>query len=257
MNIGDIKIDSILSSMDISNLVDNFFQVGKQTATTAIAWHSGEKIDAHYYAYSLKEIVDKENSLGISKEDFLNLVCRWRLLNKEIQRIGEKCEGIMDTDKMKYRESIKQRDALWGKIERILKLASPPAHFTSSLNEDAAKAIYKELINKGYLDEKTNENDFLYRLGIIEIPDSNSSLKWVKMNRTTKNVVPNKKSLLDFLSLIGVSDREISNKKLVNDVFEIPRGGVFKANNYTYTNKKLNVISEYHSELEMIVNKNK
>lgn len=257
MNINEIKVDSILSDMDISRIVDRVFQVGERKETIAIAWHSGEEIDAHYYDYSLKEIIDKENSLGISKEDFLNLVCRWMILNKEIQRIGEKREGILDTDKLKYREKTKQRNSLWVEIEKIFNLAAIPAHFTASLNIDAAKSIYKELISNSYLDEKTPENDFLYRLGVIDIPDSNNLLKWIKTNKTTKNTIPNKKSLLDFLSLIGVSDKEISDRTLINSVFEIPKGGQFKANNYTYTNNKLNVISEYHNELETIVNKSK
>lgn len=76
MNINDIKVDSILSDMDISCIVDRIFQVGERKETKAIAWHTGKEIDAHYYDYSLKEIIDKENVLGISKEDFLNLVCR-------------------------------------------------------------------------------------------------------------------------------------------------------------------------------------
>lgn len=257
MNINDIKIDSILSDMDISHIVDRIFQVGERKETKAIAWRSGEEIHAYYYDYSLKEIIDKENSLGISKEDFLNLVCRWMILNKEIQRIGEKRGGILDTDKLKYREKTEQRNSLWVEIEKIFSLAAIPAHFTASLNIDAVKSIYKELISNSYLDEKTPENDFLYRLGVIDMPDSNNLLKWIKTNKNTKNTVPNKKSLLDFLSLIGVSDKEISDKALINNVFEIPKGGQFKANNYTYTNNKLNVISEYHNELETIVNKSK
>jgi hypothetical protein len=257
MNISDIKIDSILSDMDISRIVERIFQVGERKETTAIAWHTGEEIDAHYYDFSLKDMIDKEDSLGISKEDFLNLICRWMLLNKEIQRIGEKRGGIMDTDKFKYRKSIEQRNSLWVEIEQIFNLASIPAHFTSSLNEDAARLVYQELISNSYLDEKTPENDFLYRLGVIDMPDSNNLLKWIKTNKTTKGIVPNKKSLLNFLSLIGISDKEISDKALINNVFEIPKGGQFKANNYTYTNNKLNVISEYHNELETIVNKSK
>lgn len=257
MNINDIKVDSILSDMDISRIVDRIFQVGERKNTKAIAWHTGEEIDAHYYDYSLKEIIDKENVLGISKEDFLNLVCRWMILNKEIQRLAEKRGGILDTDKLKYRENTEQRNFLWVKIEQIFNLVSIPARFTSSLNEDAARLIYQELISKSYLDEKTPENDFLYRLGVIDMPDSNNLLKWIKTNKTTKGIVPNKKSLLNFLSLIGISDKEISDKALINNVFEIPKGGQFKANNYTYTNNKLNVISEYHNELETIVNKSK
>jgi hypothetical protein len=86
-------------------------------------------------------------------------------------------------------------------------------------------------------------------------------LKWIATNsRTSKpnNPQPNKRALLNLLCILKYSDNVIKDKKLLKGTFSIE----FKANNYTDItdgkgNLKRPIISEYHSRLSDIVNKNK
>jgi hypothetical protein len=94
------------------------------------------------------------------------------------------------------------------------------------------------------------ENSFLFRLGYDVENITLDKIKWTSKNKKSNN--PNKLSLLDYLNIIGISEKDIKDK--VNQIFEIPNGVPFAPNNYKYINGTLNTISEYHDQLVEIVN---
>jgi len=86
-------------------------------------------------------------------------------------------------------------------------------------------------------------------------------LKWIAYNKRAKGETLNKKSLLDLLCLLGYPDNIIKDRKLLNSRFIFPNNQKLTAQNYTYITdttkeKKLKrpIISEYHTELESIIN---
>jgi hypothetical protein len=127
--------------------------------------------------------------------------------------------------------------------------------------EKEGALIFRALIAQGFLDTETPCNNFLYRFGLIDKPDTEDRLRWIKTNSTTQGRTPNKRSLLEFLVLLGVDENTVKNKPLINSIFEIPRGNKFSSNNYTdITDINGNLIhfeSEYHDELIKITGNRK
>lgn len=116
---------------------------------------------------------------------------------------------------------------------------------------DVMKRQYLDLLKEGFI--ACEENSFLFRMG-YNVEDINlDKIKWIKENK--KSNQPNKTSLLDYLTLIGIKESEMKNK--INTIFEIPNGGKFKANNYSYVNGHLFTKSEYHDSLDKIESKSK
>jgi len=138
-----------------------------------------------------------------------------------------------------------------------------PSHFTRSFSAAEQKKLFEGLKNGGFLPQETICSHFYHVFGGTAIPDNETPFKplqWIKTNGTTKGIVPNKKSLLELLVLLGISETEIKNKPLINSIFEIPNGKDFKANNYTditdaKSNKIIKFESEYHTQLVETVNK--
>jgi hypothetical protein len=101
----------------------------------------------------------------------------------------------------------------------------------------------------------------LQQAGFIENAEA-QPLKWIKSNSTTHGQIPNKKSLLDLLCLLKVPDDTIKDRKLLNSLFIFQNDKPLAAQNYTdlTDNKgqiKRPIVSEYHNELEQIINKSK
>lgn len=116
---------------------------------------------------------------------------------------------------------------------------------------DRMKIQYFHLREEGFI--SCEENTFLFRMGYNVEVRSIDKIKWIKKNK--KSNLPNKMALLDYLTLIGINESEIKNN--INTVFEIPNGGTFKSNNYSYVNGHLTTKSEYHDSLDKIVRKSK
>lgn len=89
-------------------------------------------------------------------------------------------------------------------------------------------------------------------------------LKWIKTNSKTKgkNQYPSKVSFLDLLCLLEYPDAVIKDKKLLSSLFTFTNEKPLTSQNYTYRTDNMGniirpIISEYHTELENIVNKSK
>jgi hypothetical protein len=131
-------------------------------------------------------------------------------------------------------------------------------HFTLKFTTGEQKSLFDGLINGGFLPKETIYSHFCYVFRSMAIPDNEKPferLQWIKTNGTTNGAKPNKKSLLDLLTILGIPETEIKQK--INQLFIIPNGVTFRSNNYIYSHGKLNTISEYHNELVEIVNQSK
>lgn len=135
--IEDIKKDSRLSIRDISDIVDAIYTVGVRKNVTFedgmihecnandkwlllkenLTFEDGA--EGYYYDFTGKDLIEKEDSLGMSKEDFLTLILEWKDLNAKIHDFENKIGGILDTNK--HRENTKKRDECWLKIENVFK----------------------------------------------------------------------------------------------------------------------------------------
>lgn len=123
--------------------------------------------------------------------------------------------------------------------------------FTLEGDIEVMRRQYKLLSDEGFIDCK--EDSFLFRMG-YDVEEANlDKIKWIKKNK--KNTQPNKKSLLDYLTLVNIKELDIKQK--INTIFVIPNGGEFKSNNYSYNKGQLNSKSAYHSELDKIVSQSK
>ena len=85
--------------------------------------------------------------------------------------------------------------------------------------------------------------------------------RWIKTNSTTHGKNPNKRALIDLLCLLEYPDEVATNIKLLNENFTFSNSKPIKANNLTNItlNGKLQrpIISEYHTELQTIVEQSK
>jgi hypothetical protein len=94
--------------------------------------------------------------------------------------------------------------------------------------------------------------------GFIENTDV-KALKWIATNKKTKGKTLNKKSLFDLLCLLEYPDNVIKDRVLLNSIFTFPNGKKLTPQNYTDITDsrgaiKRQIISEYHTELESILN---
>ena len=101
----------------------------------------------------------------------------------------------------------------------------------------------------------------LQQNGYIE--NTEKPYKWIKTNSKTHGKKLNKVALIDLLCLLDYPDEVITDIKLLNECFTFPNNKPMKANNLTYckevTTGKLKrpIISEYHTELQTIVEQSK
>lgn len=162
-----------------------------------------------------------------------------------INKWEQRCEcGFLYGDLMAY-----------GRNNTIQKSKSKTGEtFSIQLSEEKKKKLFDSLISNGYIDNNTEFENFSHVFGGQTIPANFKPIEWVKMNSKVK-VMPNKQSLLSLLSLLGVSFKEITNKKMMNKLFIIKGGKQFKANNYTNINSNTDIKSEYDNELIGIIQK--
>jgi hypothetical protein len=115
-------------------------------------------------------------------------------------------------------------------------------------DENVMKKQYFFLNEKNFID--CTEKTFLYRMGFNFEDENLNKINWIAKNK--KSVEPNKRSLIDYLTIIGVNENEIKEK--INSIFNIPNGSEFRPNNYDYAKGVLISKSEYNDELVKIVN---
>ena len=145
------------------------------------------------------------------------------------------------------------------------KSTKPPQPFTCTFISDEQSLLFAGLSNGGFLPQTTIYSHFCHVFGGTAIPDNEKPfepLQWVKTNKLTHGKSLNKKSLLDLLCILGVPDKEIQNKPLLNSVFAFPNGTKLHAKHYTDVtdkgkNLKKPIVSQYHDELSNIVSKSK
>lgn len=115
-------------------------------------------------------------------------------------------------------------------------------------DENVMKKQYILLHKQKFIE--CTEKTFLFRMGFdIEVGNLDK-INWITKNK--KSDEPNKRSLIDYLTLIGVNENEIKEK--INFIFNIPNGSEFRSNNFDYAKGVLNSKSEYNDELVKIVN---
>lgn len=129
----------------------------------------------------------------------------------------------------------------------------PPVYFEIKLTLEKQEKLYNELKAKSYICPTTKLSYFCYVFGNSPIPDEDKPfipIKWIKTNSTTNGTALNKRALLDLLELLGVPNKQIRDKKLLNSLFT-NHSGKFTTANYVNTTK--NYHSEHHDELKSIV----
>jgi len=127
--------------------------------------------------------------------------------------------------------------------------------FEISMEKDEAENMFNSLIESDFIEAITPLNNFLFYFGLNDKPDTNKPLKWTKTNKTTQDINPNKRSLLDFLTQLGITETEIKLK--IKNCFVFSNDSGFNRNNYKYEKGKLITKSDYHSELSEIITKSK
>ncbi len=145
------------------------------------------------------------------------------------------------------------------KLEMLkLNAPTPPPHFTVSFTPEQLKQLYTRLIEGGFLPTDTTGTDFkafCYIFGKGDAKDF-KPLMWIKTNSTTHGKTLSKKSLLDLLDLLKIPFTEITDKSLLNKLFYKPDGTSIKFTGSNYTDTQLNFNSEYHNQLQKIVDIN-
>jgi len=136
-------------------------------------------------------------------------------------------------------------------------------HYKIGFKDQQRQELLTGLIKKGFILAETPQNHFDFVFDGKDYPTDFKPLKWIKTNSLTKGIRPNKKSLLDLLSLLSLPDNVIYNKKLINSCFEILNGTIFHNNNFQWEyssilsadkDKRILITkSEYHKDLVEIV----
>lgn len=197
------------------------------------------------------------------KEEFMYLLCKLNHINERLHYDGyltnaptlseiEECERERETLYITIKEKLngeysKYYSNVHFQEQQIIGLPK-------ILDTNEAMILRTYLIEKGYISNQTDENSFLYWFGCLNTHSNPNPIKWIKKNSRTR--LPSKKSLLDLLILVGYNENQI--KQNINNAFIIDGGKKFKAQDYTkYQNWSSDVISEYHIEIENIINKSK
>jgi hypothetical protein len=129
-------------------------------------------------------------------------------------------------------------------------------HFTRTFSETEQKKLFDGLVNKGYLAKETDFKEFCRVFRTETHIDTGSlfyGLTWTKTN--TKSGEKNIRALLDLLALLGIPEKEILDKALLNRVFNT--GTTIHAHHYTNITDNNHFLkpfkSEHHDELDKIV----
>lgn len=240
-------IDYIYTDREISDFADCVFGIDEDNYIFKYGAFYGYK-DIKRYRY---------------KEEFMHLLCKLNHINESLQS-DEYFINIPTLSEIEEYE--RERETLYVTIKRKLNGEYnnyySNVHFQEQqiiglpkiLDANEIRVLRTYLIEKGYISNQTDESSFLYWFGCLNIHSKPNPIKWIKKNSKTGS--PSKKSLLDLLILVGYNESQI--KQNINNTFIIDGGKKFKAQDYTkYKNWSRDVISEYHIEIEDIINKSK
>jgi hypothetical protein len=139
------------------------------------------------------------------------------------------------------------------KHQKNVDKAKKQLRFDKRLCEDETKEIYSLLIERNFIKDNIREESFLYWFGYDTKFQEIDPITWIKKNKNTG--MPSKISLLDLLVLMGYKEEEI--RKNINTAFIVDGGKKFGSANYTDYKDWSKIKSEYHAELEEIINKSK
>ena len=241
------EIDYIYTVREISDFADYIFGINEDNYIFRYGTVWGYK-DVKKYRH---------------KEEFIYLLCKLNHINKHLHNDEystnaptlseiEECERERETLYITIKEKLngeysKYYSNVHFQEQQIIGLPK-------ILDTNEAMILRTYLIEKGYISNQTDENSFLYWFGCLNTYSNPNPIKWIKKNSRTR--LPSKKSLLDLLILVGYNENQI--KQNINNAFIIDGGKKFKAQDYTkYQNWSSDVISEYHIEIENIINKSK
>lgn len=120
--------------------------------------------------------------------------------------------------------------------------------FNFNKTKEEMARIFQELVKDDFINSDCDINDWLCVCGCdVDVPFT--PLVWMAKNKRSRQ--PSKKSLLDFLLLMGAGEKEI--RSCINGCFKIDGGKAFRPQDLNYRNWNTDIKSEYHSELEKIV----
>lgn len=241
------EIDYIYTAREISDFADCIFCIDEDNYIFKYGSMWGYK-DVKKYRY---------------KEEFIRLLCKLNRINKRLHYDGdltnaptlseiEECERERETLYITIKEKLNGEYSKY--YSNVLFQEQQIIGLPKILDTNEAMILRTYLIEKGYISNQTDENSFLYWFGCLNTHSNPNPIKWIKKNSRTR--LPSKKSLLDLLILVGYNENQI--KQNINNAFIIDGGKKFKAQDYTkYQNWSSDVISEYHIEIENIINKSK
>lgn len=241
------EIDYIYTDREISDFADYIFGIDEDNYLFKDRYIYGYK-DVKKYRY---------------KEEFIRLLCKLNHINGRLQSDGyfmniptlseiKECERERETLYITIKEKLNGEYSKY--YSNVLFQEQQIIGLPKILDTNEAMILRTYLIEKGYISNQTDENSFLYWFGCLNTHSNPNPIKWIKKNSRTR--LPSKKSLLDLLILVGYNENQI--KQNINNVFVVDGGKKFKAQDYTkYQNWSSDVISEYHIEIENIINKSK
>ncbi|WP_307756619.1 hypothetical protein [uncultured Alistipes sp.] len=139
-------------------------------------------------------------------------------------------------------------------IERFKNLVYPNEYFhVKDWSEAQLAALCDALIRAGFIAADTKTENFVWVFSGGPRADDWERVKWIKRSspKGLKEKQYNKKSLLELLRLLGVSEGELRNRKLICVLFSNPDGSPL---NYTPSNyQDLEKHSVCYGKLEEIV----
>lgn len=205
------------------------------------------KIDILEQYKRLDEYI-KQNIGAIPRaDDFVE----WFFDNKKIKQTGKNLPKIKDADIIKYAQIyINQLNELKTANE-ITKFKSDLVSYKWLQSEEKLKVLYDGLIKEEFISALTNFDNFKIAFSGVSISSIDEKIVWLKMS---KNKLPNKKSVSDFIAIL-------EELKFINPIKEnIPNilSHCFKSTKgelkFTHSNlSNFNGCSEYRLDLEKII----
>jgi len=187
-----------------------------------------------------------------NREDFRMTMLKWRNFNIQLNRLDMLYPYTAFVDD-NYRAMEEERDKIWATIESIIsdkqlieKRLVP--QYITNLNDLQRDKLFRNLIDKKYIAEDTNEESFLWIFGGTQRPKSIIKIKWIKTNLNIK-VHLNKRALLDLFTIIGISYKEQRDHDKIDELFSNDKGEPLKYKSGNYNEFDKVGRSEYHEEL--------
>lgn len=130
-----------------------------------------------------------------------------------------------------------------------------PQHFNTSLSIAQLGVLYEELIQNGYINSDADKDSFIWAFGGCPTIENVKRMEWIKPVSTTHGKNISMMSLLNFLTLLGISEEQIKNKQIHRTIFS-RSGNSHAPSNANYIDAKAKKYkSEYHTELNEILKK--